>query len=84
MRLPRDLSGQDMIKRLERLDYQPTRQTGSHIRLTKNRDGQHHVTTPNMTQCGWYPLIDSQLCRCTSGSITYELLERLEGKCSRL
>lgn len=42
MRLPRDLSGQDLIRRLERLDYHPTRQAGSHT----ERAGQHHVTIP--------------------------------------
>jgi predicted RNA binding protein YcfA (HicA-like mRNA interferase family) len=34
MRLPRDLSGSQLIKALKRLGYQPTRQTGSHVRLT--------------------------------------------------
>jgi predicted RNA binding protein YcfA (HicA-like mRNA interferase family) len=46
VKLPRDLSGQDLVKRLESLGYQPTRQTGSHIRLTTGRCGQHHVTLP--------------------------------------
>ncbi len=47
MRLPRDLSGPDFAKSLRRLDYEITRQTGSHIRLTTQRRGQHHVTIPN-------------------------------------
>ena len=34
MKLPRDLSGAQLIKALEQLGYQATRQTGSHIRLT--------------------------------------------------
>lgn len=47
-RLPRDLSGRDLIKRLGKVfGYQITRQTGSHIRLTKAEMGQHHVTIPN-------------------------------------
>jgi predicted RNA binding protein YcfA (HicA-like mRNA interferase family) len=46
VRLPRDLSGKDLIERLGRLDYRPTRQTGSHVRLTTERGGQHHVTIP--------------------------------------
>ena len=32
MRLPRDVSGADLARRLERLGYRTTRQTGSHIR----------------------------------------------------
>ena len=34
MKLPRNLSGAQLIKALEKLAYKPTRQTGSHIRLT--------------------------------------------------
>lgn len=46
MRLRRDLSGRALIALLAELDYQPTRQTGSHVRLTTDRCGQHHVTIP--------------------------------------
>ena len=46
MRLPRDLSGEDLIKALGSLGYVPTRQTGSHIRLATQRNGEHHVTVP--------------------------------------
>ncbi len=34
MKMPRDLSGAELIKRLAVLGYKPSRQTGSHIRLT--------------------------------------------------
>lgn len=47
MRIPRDLSGRDLVQRLQRLDYRVTRQTGSHMRLTTTRNGQHHVTIPS-------------------------------------
>ncbi len=47
MRLPRDLSGQDLVKALHKLGYQTTRQTSSHIRLTTDRQGEHHVTIPD-------------------------------------
>jgi predicted RNA binding protein YcfA (HicA-like mRNA interferase family) len=47
MKLPRDLSGSDLIKRLEQVGYLVTRQTGSHIRLTCDVPIQHHVTIPN-------------------------------------
>lgn len=47
MKIPRDLSGKDLIKALKVLGYEPTRQTGSHIRLTTQKGGEHHVTVPN-------------------------------------
>ena len=46
MRLPRDLSGDDLIRALARLGYQPTRQKGSHVRLSTEQRGEHHVTVP--------------------------------------
>ena len=47
MRIPRDLSGADLVKRLGRFGYEVTRQTGSHLRLTSNVRGVHHLTIPN-------------------------------------
>ena len=47
MKLPRDLSGPDLAKALRKLGYQITRQTSSHIRLTTQRQGEHHVTIPD-------------------------------------
>lgn len=47
MKIPRDLSGSDLVKALRALDYERVRQDGSHIRLTTQRGGQHHVTVPN-------------------------------------
>ncbi len=46
MKLPRDVSGQDIAHRLAKLGYEITRQTGSHIRLTTHRGGEHHLTVP--------------------------------------
>jgi predicted RNA binding protein YcfA (HicA-like mRNA interferase family) len=46
VKLPRDISGKDLIKALSCLDYEVTRQTGSHIRLTTERNGEHHITVP--------------------------------------
>ncbi len=46
MKLPRDLSGQTLAKALLKIGYEPTRQTGSHIRLTTQQNGEHHVTIP--------------------------------------
>lgn len=47
MRIPRDLSGADLVKDLGQLGYAVSRQTGSHIRLTSQVHGEHHVTIPN-------------------------------------
>lgn len=46
MKLPRDVSGDGLAKALKALGYQVTRQTGSHLRLTTEEGGEHHVTIP--------------------------------------
>lgn len=47
MKLPRDVSGRELAKALQVLGYRITRQTGSHIRITTNDRGTHHVTIPD-------------------------------------
>jgi len=47
MRLPRDLTGKQFAKIVEVLGYRIERQTGSHIRLTTSKNGEHHITIPN-------------------------------------
>ena len=47
MRLPRDIGGHDLAAALRSLGYEITRQTGSHMRLTTRRGGEHHVTIPS-------------------------------------
>ena len=47
MKLPRDVSGEQLVKKLERLGYRVTRQAGSHLRLSCESPSQHHVTIPN-------------------------------------
>jgi predicted RNA binding protein YcfA (HicA-like mRNA interferase family) len=46
MKIPRDLSGIELIKHLKPYGYVITRQSGSHIRLTTEKSGQHHITIP--------------------------------------
>ncbi|MBI4823183.1 MAG: type II toxin-antitoxin system HicA family toxin [Nitrospirae bacterium] len=42
------ISGQDLLKSLEKLGYQIVRQKGSHIRLRKvATTGEHNITVPN-------------------------------------
>lgn len=47
MRLPRDISGEELAKLLERYGYAVTRQTASHMRLTTPLEGEHHITIPS-------------------------------------
>ena len=46
MKLPRNLSGDDLAQALKKLGYSVTRQSGSHMRLTTQQQGEHHVTIP--------------------------------------
>ncbi|WXJ83655.1 hypothetical protein MTBGP_04340 [Moorella thermoacetica] len=46
MRLPRDVSGEELAELLARYGYHITRQTGSHLRLTTTLRGEHHITVP--------------------------------------
>jgi predicted RNA binding protein YcfA (HicA-like mRNA interferase family) len=47
VKVPRDISGADLIRALRVLGYEPVRQDGSHIRLTTTVGGTHHLTVPN-------------------------------------
>jgi|UniRef100_A0A7C3SLE2 predicted RNA binding protein YcfA (HicA-like mRNA interferase family) len=46
MKLPREVSGEDLARRLEKVGYRPTRQSGSHVRLTAAFPKEHHITIP--------------------------------------
>jgi predicted RNA binding protein YcfA (HicA-like mRNA interferase family) len=47
LKLPRDVSGADLAKKLGRYGYESTRQTGSHLRLTSlARGSEHHISIP--------------------------------------
>jgi predicted RNA binding protein YcfA (HicA-like mRNA interferase family) len=47
LKLPRDLSGDELARLLRRYGYEITRQTGSHLRLTsKFKAAEHHLTVP--------------------------------------
>jgi predicted RNA binding protein YcfA (HicA-like mRNA interferase family) len=47
MRLPRDLSGRELARALEVFGYRVSRQVGSHMRLSTQQSGEHHITIPN-------------------------------------
>ena len=48
MKIPRDVSSDQLIKLLRKYGYSQTRQVGSHIRFTLVRESiSHHITIPN-------------------------------------
>lgn len=50
MKRPRDISTDELIRALKDFGYEPTRQSGSHIRLTTQKNGEHHITVPQKRQ----------------------------------
>jgi predicted RNA binding protein YcfA (HicA-like mRNA interferase family) len=47
VKLPRDIDGEELARKLDKYGYKITRQTGSHIRLTSAIKGaEHHITIP--------------------------------------
>ena len=48
MKLPRDLTGAELVKLLSQTGYEVIRQRGSHIRLRLvTNTGEHFITVPN-------------------------------------
>ncbi|MBS0462333.1 MAG: type II toxin-antitoxin system HicA family toxin [Proteobacteria bacterium] len=47
MKMPRDLTGHDLVRSLHRLGYEVTRQNGSQMRITTQVGGEHHEVIPN-------------------------------------
>ncbi len=48
VKIPRDISGKELLKLLNKYDYKITRRTGSHIRLTSTYKGiEHKITIPD-------------------------------------
>jgi len=47
MRIPRDITGSQLINALAKLGYSKTKQVGSHVKLTTIQRGLHHVTIPD-------------------------------------
>ncbi|MFN9330461.1 MAG: type II toxin-antitoxin system HicA family toxin [Cyclobacteriaceae bacterium] len=73
MKLPRDLSSAELIKSLRKIGYAPTRQKGSHIRLTTDSPTQHHITRPNH-----HPLRVGMLAAILNEIATHRTLTRDE------
>lgn len=77
-RIPRDLTGREFIRKIGKLGYLITRQTGSHIRLTTEENGIHHITIPNHTplRIGTLSEILSDIA-CHFQCTKQEILEKL-------
>ena len=72
MKLPRDISGEELAGLLKRYGYQASRQTGSHIRLTSVIKGtEHHLTIPR-----YKPLKVGTLSGILSDIATYLEMDR--------
>jgi hypothetical protein len=67
LKLPRDLSGDELIRALRRFGYQITRQTGSHIRVTSNLQGGEHMSQSQPTN-------NSALARSPKSSATSRII----------
>jgi predicted RNA binding protein YcfA (HicA-like mRNA interferase family) len=46
MKLPRDISGSELVRGLRRVGYEISRQRGDHVYMTTQQNGEHHVTVP--------------------------------------
>lgn len=46
MKIPRDIGTDELVKLLSKYGYRVTRQKGSHLRLTTDKNGEHHITIP--------------------------------------
>ena len=50
MKIPRNVSGEELARHLAQFGFVVTRQTGSHMRLTSSSKGsEHHSTIPRHT-----------------------------------
>ncbi len=47
MKLPRDVSGGELVRSLRRLGYEVVRQVGSHVQLAVTRGNRYKLTIPN-------------------------------------
>jgi len=81
MRLPRDVSGEELVRALGTLGYEITRQSGSHMRATTQRGGEHHVTIPkhDPLRVGTLSGVLAEVAR-HHGSTKDEVLEILFGR----
>ncbi|GAB6136238.1 type II toxin-antitoxin system HicA family toxin [Thermococcus prieurii] len=73
MRLPRDVSGLELIKALQKLNYKPVRQRGSHVVLVNDSGKMVVVPLHKRLKTGLLKAIMREV-----GITTDELLELLD------
>ncbi|AHL23629.1 type II toxin-antitoxin system HicA family toxin [Thermococcus nautili] len=73
MKLPRDVSGLELIKALQKLDYKPVRQKGSHVVLVNDSGKMVVVPLHKRLKTGLLKAIMREV-----GITTAELLELLD------
>ena len=82
MKLPRDLSGEELARSLRKYSYEVTRQTGSHMRLSSSVMGsEHHITIPAHRQLRIGTLAEilgnvAQYLQITREDLAQKLFER--------
>ena len=79
MKLPRDVDPERLITALRRLGYEATRQTGAHVRVTTQLNGEHHEVIPKhkSIKLGTLQSILGSIAR-HHGLTVEELLARLD------
>ena len=79
MKLPRDVDPERLITALRRLGYEATRQSGSHVRVTTQLNGEHHEVIPKhkSIKLGTLQSILGSIAR-HHGLTVEELLARLD------
>ena len=80
MRVPRQVTGAELVRALRVLGYDRVRQDGSHIRLSTQLNGAHHVTVPNHSPLKIGTLLRGvlKLVAAHHGLSVEELLAKLE------
>lgn len=80
MKIPRDVHGDELVKALRVLGCTIVRRDGSHIRLTTQMNGEHHLTIPDHRPLKTGTLVRGVLKPVAAhhNLTVEELLERLE------
>ncbi len=65
MKLPREVSGKELVRALETIGYERIRQKGSHVTLVSRTPEEHHITVPlhNPLKLGMFSGIISDVAR---------------------
>ncbi len=65
MKLPREVSGKELVRALERIGYRQIRQKGSHVTLAARMPNEHHIVVPlhNPLKLGMFAGIIADVAR---------------------